>query len=422
MRMSRGPSGRRCARRGTKRHDASSHATHRNGIGSFVRADIASDAMRGASRCAARCATANVSRLVSKEKTRTPQCSTRRDARRVVERDDSEELIFFPRDSARLSSPSRVASSLEPNEPNRTNRTDDRSMDGVDSPFETFLASSLGRRVVVENGAFAHGSRSALRLHDVSSAPRVRGVASRRGRYRVANAATLPDARRVDPTTTIDPCDPCERLWDANRERGVRAVGIDDRHDDDGGDDSNPARGRGDAEVQLRVQYSSNRLCARGTRVTEVCLEERCVSTWRWCVENGCAVNPRPVKEQRWLLGSRRRSGCLLRRRVARGIFGRRRVFSRTDAGRRGSGGVHGRWNAALSVRGRGCLFTAIERALERVATMMEEATRCRKATTTIIYVSVKSQHRCVRVMVPARHARGIEREETMKRKNVCYY
>ena len=79
--MSRGPSGRRCARRGTKRHDASSHATHRNGIGSFVGADIASDAMCGASRCAARCADSRT-RLVSSRKKRRERRSVRRDATR----------------------------------------------------------------------------------------------------------------------------------------------------------------------------------------------------------------------------------------------------------------------------------------------------------------------------------------------------
>ena len=141
-------------------------ATHRNGIGSFVVISRATHS--GASRC--RIYERVSSRLERKDA--NAAVLTRRDARRVV-RGDSKNY-FFPRDSARLSSPSRVASSLEPNEPNRTERTEptiDRWMALIPRSrrFSRRRSSTRRRR---ENGAFAHGSRSALRLYDVSSAPR----------------------------------------------------------------------------------------------------------------------------------------------------------------------------------------------------------------------------------------------------------
>ena len=140
---------------------------------------------------------ANASRLVSKDANDAVFDATRRETRRGEGRFGR--INFFPRDSARLSSPSRVASSLErANEPNEPNR---RSMDGFLPVREISRVVARSTRRRRESGAFAHGSRSALRLHDVSRAPRVRGVASRRGRVsRVANAATLPGraSRRSD--------------------------------------------------------------------------------------------------------------------------------------------------------------------------------------------------------------------------------
>ena len=246
----------------------------------------------------------------------------------------------------------------------------------MDSPFETFLASSLGRRVVFERMARSLTDLDLLFVSMTSRALR-ECVVSLRGEdgYRALRTPRLfPDARRVDPTTTIDPCDPCERLWTriASGEFARWGLTIDATTMIE--TIRNPPRGRGDAEVQLRVRYLRNRLrCPWDARVTEVCLEERCVSTWRWCVENGCAVNPRPVKEQRWLLD--------------RGVDPD--VFFGEELPEEFSGEGEFFRELTLDDEGR-VVFTddgtrlypyeeedaAIERALERVATMMEEATR----------------------------------------------
>ena len=279
--------------------------------------------MCGASRCAARCANSRTRRVSSRKTRMTVFDATRRETRRGEGRFGR--INFFPRDSARLSSPSRVASSLEPNEPNRTNRTDDRSMDGVGFPVRDVsrvVARSTRRRR--ENGAFAHGSRSALRLHDVSRAPRVRGVASRRGRVsRVANAATLPGraSRRSDDDDRS--VRSVRAIVDANRERGVRAVGIDDRRDDDDGDDSEPAarsrRRRGTTSSAIpskSVAVPVGRARDGGVFGGTVRVDVEVVRGERVCGESASGEGTTVVTR------SRRRSGCLLRRRVARGIFG----------------------------------------------------------------------------------------------------
>ena len=246
----------------------------------------------------------------------------------------------------------------------------------LDSPFETFLASSLGRRVVVERMARSLTDLDLLFVSMTSRALR-ECVVSLRGEdgYRALRTPRLfPDARRVDPTTTIDPCDPCERLWTRIASGAFARWGLTIDATTMMETIRNPPRGRGDAEVQLRVRYLRNRLrCPWDARVTEVCLEERCVSTWWWCVENGCAVNPRPVKEQRWLLD--------------RGVDPD--VFFGEELPEEFSGEGEFFRELTLDDEGR-VVFTddgtllypyeeedaAIERALERVATMMEEATR----------------------------------------------
>ena len=222
--------------------------------------------MCGASRCAARCANSRT-RRVSSRKTRTTQCSTRREARRVVERDDSEELIFF-RATQRDCRPRLASRRVSNARTNRTNRTDDRWMDS--SPFERFLESSLGRRVVVERVARSLTDLDLLFVSMTSRALR-ECVVSLRGEdgYRALRTPRLfPDARRVDPTTTIDPCDPCERLWTRIASGAFARWGLTIDTTTMVETIRNPPRGRGDAEVQLRVQYLRNRLrCPWDARV-----------------------------------------------------------------------------------------------------------------------------------------------------------
>lgn len=244
------------------------------------------------------------------------------------------------------------------------------------SPFETFLASSSGRRVVVERivrrlddieQLFVASTCRALR-ECVTSA---RGEAGARALRR---PKLFPDARRVDPTTPIDPDDPCERLW-VKIARGTCArYGLTMDATTMVDTIRNPPSGRGDAVVELRIRYLRRLGCAWDARVTEACLEQRpsFVSTWRWCVENGCPVNPRPMREQTWLLDRGVEPETFFGKELPDEFSGEGEFFRELTLDDE---------NRVVFADDGAPLYpyeeedAATERALERVATMMESAT-----------------------------------------------